>query len=76
MVAGAGFERQGVYHREYYDHAGFLFAHVLYPLSWIGFLAETSGKDQRSDKTYWKTPLWHACLKLSTDDMVDAPSRH
>ena len=71
-----GLERQGVYDREYYDHAGFLFTHVLRPLNWIGFLAETSGSDRRSDKTYWKTPLWRACLQLSTDDMVDAPSRH
>ena len=28
-----GLERQGVYDREYYDHAGFLFTHVLRPLS-------------------------------------------
>jgi hypothetical protein len=71
-----GLERQGVYDREYYDHAGFLFTHVLRPLSWIGFLAETSDGDKRSEKTYWKTPFWRACLELSTDDMVDAPSRH
>ena len=71
-----GLEKHGVYDREYYDHAGFLFTHVLRPLNWIGFLAETSGSDRRSDKTYWKTPLWSACLLLSTDDMVDAPSRH
>lgn len=71
-----GLERQGVYDREYYDHAGFLFTHVLRPLRWIGFLAETSGRDRRSDKTYRKTPLWHACLKLSTDEMVASLSRH
>ena len=71
-----GLERQGVYDREYYDHAGFLFTHVLRPLSWIGFLAENSGSERRSDKTYWKTPLWHACLKLSTDEIVEAPPRH
>jgi hypothetical protein len=71
-----GLEKQGVYDRDYYDHAGFLFTHVLRPLSWIGFLAETSGRDQRSDKAYWKTPLWHACLKLSTDEIVETPPRH
>lgn len=71
-----GLEKHGVYDREYYDHAGFLFTHVLRPLCWIGFLAETSGSDKRSVKNYWKTPLWRACFKLSTDDMVEAPSRH
>ncbi len=71
-----GLGKQGVYDRDYYDHAGFLFTHVLRPLSWIGFLAETSGSDRRSDKADWKTPLWHACLKLSTDEIVEAPSRH
>lgn len=66
-----GLERQGIY-----DHARFLFTHVFRPLSWIGFLAETSNSDRWSDKTYWKTQLWRACLQLSTDDMVEAPSRH
>ena len=37
---------------EYYDHAGFLITHVLRPLSWIGFLAETRDGDKRSEKTY------------------------
>ncbi|AUQ52414.1 hypothetical protein PhaeoP83_04196 (plasmid) [Phaeobacter inhibens] len=71
-----GLEKHGVYDREYYDHAGFLFTHLLRPLSWIGLLAETSGSDRRSDKTYWKTPLWHACLTLSTNELVASPSRH
>jgi hypothetical protein len=71
-----GLERQGVYDREYCDHAGFLFIHVLRPLSWSGFLAETSNGDKRAEKTYWKTRLWHACLELSTDDMMAVPSRH
>lgn len=71
-----GLEKQGVYDRECYDHAGFLFTHVLRPLSWIGFLEETSGGGRLSDRTYWKTPLWRACLKLETDDMVDVPQRH
>ncbi|WP_417264603.1 hypothetical protein [Celeribacter sp.] len=71
-----GLERQGVYDREYYDYAGFVFTHVLRPLNWIGFLAETSSSDRRSEKIYWKTPLWRACLQLSTDAMVDALSRH
>ena len=69
-------KREGIYDREYHDHAGFLFTHVLRPLTWIGFLAETSESGRRFDKTYWKTPLWRACLKLSTDDMVEAPPRH
>ncbi|MDJ0825833.1 MAG: hypothetical protein QNJ16_10055 [Rhodobacter sp.] len=69
-------KRDGVFDREYHDHAGFLFTHVLRPLSWIGFLAETSDTGRRFDKTYWKTPLWRACLQLSTDDMVERPPRH
>lgn len=56
--------------REYYDHAGFLFTHVLHPLNWIGFLEETSEGDRLSDCTYRKTPLWRAYLQLETDDMA------
>ena len=68
--------REDVFDREYLDHSGFLFSHVLRPLSWIGFLEKTSHGNRISDCTYWKTPLWHACLALDTDDMVDAPQRH
>ena len=68
--------REHVFDREYHDHAGFLFSHVLRPLSWIGFLEETSDGRRLSDRTYWKTPLWRACFTLDTDDMVDAPQRH
>ena len=39
---------------------------------WSGFLAETLEPGKHFDKTYWKTPLWHACLELGTDDMVEA----
>jgi hypothetical protein len=69
-------KRDHVIDREYYDHAGFLFTHVLQPLSWIGFLDETSDGGRLSDRTYWKTPLWRTCLQLETDDQVDLPHRH
>ena len=69
-------KRPHVIDRDYYDHAGFLFTHVLQPLSWIGFLDETSESGRLSDRTYWKTPLWRACLQLETDDMVDVPPHH
>lgn len=68
--------RDHVIDREYYDHAGFLFTHVLQPLSWIGFLEETTDGNRVSDRTYWKTPLWRASLQLETDNMVDVPYRH
>lgn len=72
-----GLENRGhVIDREYYDHAGFLFTHVLQPLSWIGFLEETTDGNRVSDRTYWKTPLWRASLQLETDNMVDVPYRH
>ncbi|WP_394199567.1 hypothetical protein [Litoreibacter albidus] len=69
-------KRAHVIDREYYDHAGFLFTHVLQPLSWIGFLEETSEGGRLSDRTYWKTPLWRAYLQLETDDMAHVPNRH
>jgi len=67
---------KGVYDRDYHDHLGFLRTHVLRPLSWIGFLAETGDGDRSSDRTYWKTPLWRACLELSTDETVKLPPQH
>ena len=69
-------KRAHVIDREYYDHAEFLFPHVLQPLSWIGFLEETSDGGRLTDRTYWKTPLWRAYLQLETDGMVDVPHRH
>lgn len=68
--------REGLYDRDYHDHAGFLFTRVLRPLTWIGFLAETSETGRRFDTAYWKTPLWRACLSLSTDAMVETPRWH
>lgn len=68
--------REGIYDRDYNDHAGFLFTHVLRPLTWIGFLAETSETGRRFDTTYWKTPLWRACLSLNTDAMVETLRWH
>ena len=68
--------REDVFDREYINHSGFLFSHVLRPLSWIGFLEETSDGRRLSARTYWKTPLWRACLALDTDEMVDAPQQH
>jgi len=69
-------KRPHVVDRDYYDHSGFLFTHVLQPLSWIGFLDETSDGGRLSDRTYWKTQLWRACLQLETDDFVDRPKQH
>ena len=69
-------KRPHVIDRVYYDHAGFLFTHVLQPLSWIGLLDETSESGKLSDRTYWKTPLWRACLQLETDDIVDVRPLH
>jgi hypothetical protein len=67
-------KREHVYDREYHDHAGFLFSHVLRPLSWIGFLDEQrEGRDLLRNRTYWKTPLWRACLRLDTDHYLEAP---
>ena len=68
--------QEGVYDREYHDHLGFLHTHVLRPLSWIGFLTETGEGDRISDRTYWKTPLWRACLELSTDKITKSPPHH
>ena len=68
--------RKGGYDREYHDHLGFLRTHVLRPLSWTGLLAETGEGDRSSDRTYWKTPLWRACLELSTDEMAKSPPHH
>jgi hypothetical protein len=69
-------KREHVFDRDYSDHAGFLFIHVLQPLSWIGFLEDTSDGGLLSKRTYWKTPLWRACLQLDTDNVAKAPARH
>jgi len=63
--------------RDYHMHKSFLFTHVLRPLTWIGFLAETlTGTDYLAPRLYSKTPLWRLCLKLDTDNMVQNPTQN
>lgn len=60
--------------REYHAHKSYLHSRVLRPLSWIGFLEETKqGSDLLSERVYTKSPLWRACLRLSTDGMAERP---
>lgn len=44
---------------------------VIRPLCWLGLLwEEPYGKSILSDGTYYKTPLWAACLKLESDSQA------
>ncbi|MEM6942233.1 MAG: hypothetical protein AAF565_00590 [Pseudomonadota bacterium] len=58
-------------------HAGyeaFLFTHILRPLTWLGLLEETrDGPSLFAERYYTKSPLWRACLTLSTDGHARAP---
>jgi len=57
--------------REYFVYSMFLSTRVLLPLVWLGFLEERQvEEDDLSEKVYFKTPLWHKCLKLDTDRML------
>lgn len=65
-----GVECSGAGDREFWDHASFLMWHVLKPLSWLGYLAETEldGRHSPQDRTiYTKTPLWCRTFRLDTD---------
>ena len=54
-----------------------LYAQVLRPLIWTGLLAEHRDKgDWVEDAVFTKTPLWHAALRLDTDDMVQPAMQH
>lgn len=59
-------------HDPYYSLAGSAFLlNVLRPLCWLGLLREERGGDGWFGKrTYHKTPLWSACLKLESDNQV------
>ena len=57
--------------REFWNYASFLSWHVLKPLSWLGYLAETEldGRHSPLDRTIWtKTPLWQRTFTLDTDN--------
>jgi len=46
-----------------------LYTHVLRPLTYAGLLAEVrTGTGIGMRHIYWKTPLWHAALRLPTDE--------
>ena len=54
-----------------------LYAQVLRPLIWTGLLAEHRDKGNWvEDAVFTKTPLWHAELRLDTDDLVKPAMRH
>lgn len=57
--------------REYFVYSMFLNTRVLMPLVWLGFLEERKfEEDGFSESIYSKTPLWHKCLRLDTNDML------
>lgn len=57
--------------REYFVYSMFLNTRVLLPLVWLGFLEERKfEEDGFSESIYSKTPLWHKCLRLDTNDML------
>lgn len=48
-----------------------LYTQILRPLLWTGLLAEHRNKGDRIEGAiFTKTPLWHAALRLDTDDML------
>ncbi len=55
-----------------------LYLQVLRPLCWTGLLSRTDAvhHGQYDRAVFAKTPLWHAALKLDTDDMVTMAMRH
>lgn len=56
--------------REFWHHASFLSWHVLKPLCWLGYLAETEldGRHSPLERTiFTKTPLWQRTFRLDTD---------
>ncbi|MEO3416190.1 hypothetical protein AAFO92_16175 [Roseovarius sp. CAU 1744] len=54
------------------------FSHyVLTPLEWSGLIAVGDARVAgQSDKLYFKTPLWRSALKLDTDEVLVAATRH
>ena len=54
-----------------------LYVQVLRPLCWTGLLHEQrAGGTSAAGSVFAKTPLWHAALELSTDDLVKPAVRH
>lgn len=55
-----------------------LYLDVLRPLCWTGLLQmiRTAGSMRTDKSVFAKTPLWKAALKLDTDNMVQAATRH
>jgi hypothetical protein len=57
--------------------ASSFYLQVLRPLCWTGLLHEHRlGEVSVAARVFTKTPLWHAALRLDTDDMVVPPVRH
>lgn len=57
--------------------AGQLYVEVLRPLCWLGML-QVVGKERMAsrDNVYAKTPLWHAALRLETDNSLHPIVKH
>lgn len=54
-----------------------LYVQILRPLCWTGLLSEHRTKRQGLEEgIFTKTPLWHASLRLDTDDMVKPATSH
>ncbi len=74
-----GYSEEERYSDEYWDYSSFIHLHILLPLYWIGFLQKTPELERFDDDVdviYSKTPLWHSCLKLDTDDILANISIH
>ena len=79
-ITGRGIDRvfYGTHAKAQYNRdLASLYAQVLRPLIWTGLLAEHRNKGEWVEgAVFTKTPLWHAALRLDTDDMVQSAMRH
>lgn len=56
---------------------GKLYVEILRPLCWLGLLQVVGEERMASlDHVFAKTPLWHAALRLDTDNSLRPPVKH